>query len=268
MDKKTIETVTMQNPSLVALSLQTPPLSGTVQVPHFLRLSSGRTPPTIKHSFHLTLRGIAINANRTSFGCPRALGHLRLSPLPLRPPTSHNERPPALLMDRHRKRKVEGKGKKMPLSNETLAGFDEMPTEIMKGPSKTFEVYREVTVSILEATSNNYVRDPTNYTRDAKAVLVIVGTPELDPPNFKEMLSSPGVQEVVSSVYGELKGCIVKHLVGSTWGDLNRGGGIYFFTAPEHIDAYLASDQWTDFYSGTPWSKVEYSKYEVVSESK
>jgi hypothetical protein len=114
----------------------------------------------------------------------------------------------------------------------------------------------------LEATKRRRI----NYTESTKAVLVITGTPDLIPPNFKAMLDMPGVNEVVSSVYGELEGCVTKHIVGSTWGNRDRGGGVYFFTDSNHIEAYLASATWTDLYHGTPWSDVEYAKYELVND--
>lgn len=129
-----------------------------------------------------------------------------------------------------------------------------------KDSSRVFEVYQASTNAILTETA----KDGKDYAKDTKAVLEIIGTPLLDPPNFKSMLGAPGINEVLGSVYGNLEGCIVKHMVGSVWNKRDRGGGFYFFTAPEHIEAYLASEQWTELSTGTPWTNVTYSKYVLV----
>jgi hypothetical protein len=144
-------------------------------------------------------------------------------------------------------------------SDAVLAGFNQLPYGT-RDSSHVFEVYQESANAVLAETAKN----GKDYVRDTKAVLEIIGTPLLNPPNFKSMLDAPGASEVFSAIYGELEGCIVKHVVGSMWGNRDRGGGIYFFTSPEHIDTYIASEQWRDLSKGTPWVDVTYSKYVLV----
>ena len=144
-------------------------------------------------------------------------------------------------------------GTKLTPADATLTGFDTLPATVNKG-AQFLEVYKGVTEAVLEATGQDYAGS-------TKAVLVVLGTPDLVPPNFKAMLQVPMVVGTMGAIFGELQGCIVKHFVGSTWGDRNRGGGIYFFTAPEHIDTYLASSEWEEMSKGTPWTDVTYAKY-------
>lgn len=142
-------------------------------------------------------------------------------------------------------------GTVLPPADATLTGFAAMPKH---DEARILEVYKGATEAVLQATGKDYVRS-------TKAVLAVIGTPDLVPPNFKEMLDSPMVIGGLGAMFGEVDGMVVKHFVGSTWGPANRGGGVYFFTAPEHIDAYLSSADWDAMSKDTPWSGVTYAKY-------
>jgi hypothetical protein len=95
------------------------------------------------------------------------------------------------------------------------------------------------------------------------AVLVVNATVLLDPPNFKAMLESPDMSDSIGPMFGEHAGLIVKHFLGSRWGERNIGGGCYFFESETDIEAYLSSEFWSNISTETPWENVTYEMYAV-----
>jgi hypothetical protein len=66
-------------PSLASLSLHTrapfelgPVFHAEAPVASYLSFSAARAPPPTGYAFHLTMRGVEINASRTGLGQPRA----------------------------------------------------------------------------------------------------------------------------------------------------------------------------------------------------
>ena len=98
---------------------------------------------------------------------------------------------------------------------------------------------------------------------NVEAVLVVNATVLLDPPNFKAMLDSPDMSDSIGPMFGEHAGLIVKHFLGSRWGERNIGGGCYFFESETDIEAYLSSDFWSNISTETPWENVTYEMYAV-----
>jgi hypothetical protein len=95
------------------------------------------------------------------------------------------------------------------------------------------------------------------------AVLVVDATVLLDPPNFKAMLESSDMSDTIGPMFGEHAGLIVKHFLGSRWGEKNTGGGCYFFESEMEIEAYLSSEFWAKISEDTPWENVTYEMYSV-----
>ena len=96
------------------------------------------------------------------------------------------------------------------------------------------------------------------------AVLVVNATVLLDPPNFKSMLESPDMSDTIGPMFGERAGLIVKHFLGSRWGEKSIGGGCYFFESEMEIEAYLSSEFWSKISEDTPWENVTYEMYSVI----
>ena len=96
------------------------------------------------------------------------------------------------------------------------------------------------------------------------AVLVVDATVLLDPPNFKAMLESPDMSDTIGPMFGEHAGLIVKHFLGSRWGEKNIAGGCYFFESEMEIEAYLSSEFWSKISEDTPWENVTYEMYSVI----
>ena len=96
------------------------------------------------------------------------------------------------------------------------------------------------------------------------AVLVINGTVQLDPPDFRAMLASEEMSANIGDMFAQHDGLIVKHFLASRWGQKNRGGGCYFFQSTAAIEQYLSSDFWEESVKDTPWEDVTYEMYAVV----
>ena len=97
-----------------------------------------------------------------------------------------------------------------------------------------------------------------------RAVLVINGTVQMEPPNFRAMLESEEISATVGSMFAQHDGLIVKYFLASRWGQKNRGGGCYFFQSTEEVEKYLSSDFWNESAKDTPWEDVTYEMFSVV----
>ena len=97
-----------------------------------------------------------------------------------------------------------------------------------------------------------------------KAVLVINGTVQLDPPNSRALLASEEMSANIGDMFAQHDGLIVKYFLASRWGQKNRGGGCYFFQSTGDIEKYLSSDFWNESAKDTPWEDVTYEMYSVV----
>ena len=97
-----------------------------------------------------------------------------------------------------------------------------------------------------------------------KAVLIINGTVQMEPPNFRAMLEREEISATVGDMFAQHDGLIVKYFLASRWGQKNRGGGGYFFQSTADIEKYLSSDFWNESAKDTPWEDVTYERYSLV----
>lgn len=146
-------------------------------------------------------------------------------------------------------------GQKKPLANATLVAWSS--TESMKqvniDAERTYRVAHDISAETLRVSGKRLLED-------CRAVLLINGTPTMDPPSFDAMFEDPANITEMGQLFGTLEGCIVKHMVHGCW-EAPRAGGVYFFTSEELIDKYLASELWCKIVRDTPWQDVTYEKY-------
>ena len=147
-------------------------------------------------------------------------------------------------------------GTKTEVKDATLIGYSDIATAENKAGRgwRSFDVLPG-SEKVLQASG----RDLNNV----RAILVVNATVLLDPPNFKLMLESPDMSNTIGPMFGEQAGLIVKHFLGSRWGEKNIGGGCYFFESEMEIEAYLSSEFWSKISEDTPWEDVTYEMYSV-----
>jgi len=146
-------------------------------------------------------------------------------------------------------------GEKKAARNCVLAAFSSPPTG---DDGRLYEVYVDNSAEVLKVTGKDYFAD-------CKAVLLINSDVLMDPPNFKAMLTETGAKEKFGQTFGSVDGCIIKHFTCATWGNKNIGGGCYFFSSADAIDAYLNSELWAGMFKNVPWKDITYEKFAVVS---
>jgi len=134
-----------------------------------------------------------------------------------------------------------------------LAAFTSAPTA---EDGRAYEVYTDNSAEVLKVTGKDYLAD-------CKAVLLINSEVLMDPPNFKGMLSEEGALEQFGQVFGSVDGVVIKHFTAATFAP-NIGGGCYFFTSTEAIDAYISSEFWAGLYNDVPWKDITYEKFSVL----
>jgi len=149
-------------------------------------------------------------------------------------------------------------GSKPEAKSLSLFGFYDATTEVEtpEGDMRSFDVH-PASQKVLAASGRDI--------KGVKALLVITAKMMGD---FSAMLDSPEMADNVGPMFGDKSGLIVKHFLGSRWGEKNIGGGCYFFESEADIEAYLSSEFWDKCVKETPWEGVEYEMYAVTATEK